>query len=187
MLRSPRTIWCGPMPPTLAGMACWATGNGSTQQSLALPEWAVETYTAHRNKTRRPRAAQLNKDMHKSRLGNITIDCQTDDLLSAAQFWSSALGYPLPSDLDASSGFIKLVTPPGDVQVIVQRVTHQSWAHLDIEADSIDSEILRLEGFSATVVSRKDGWVVMQAPSGHRFCVGSPYRAGFDQGANTWD
>lgn len=124
--------------------------------------------------------------MHRSRLGNITIDCQTDDLLSAAQFWSSALGCPLPDDLDASSGFIKLVTPPGDLQVIVQRVSHQSRAHLDIETDSIESEIARLERLGAAVVAHKDGWVVMQAPSGHRFCVGSPYRDGFDQSANTW-
>jgi hypothetical protein len=34
--------------------------------------------------------------MHKSRLGNIVIDCPADDLLSVAQFWSAALGYPLP-------------------------------------------------------------------------------------------
>ncbi len=125
--------------------------------------------------------------MHKSRLGNITIDCRTDDLLSAAGFWSAALGYPLPEDIDASSGFIKLVTPPGDMQVIIQRVNHPSRAHLDIETDSIDSEIARLERIGAAVVSRKEGWVVMEAPSGHRFCVGSPYRGGFDEGANTWD
>jgi hypothetical protein len=125
--------------------------------------------------------------MHKSRLGNIVIDCQTDDLLSAAQFWSSALGHPLPKDLDASSRFIQLVTPPGDVQVIIQRVDHEARAHLDIETDSIDSEVARFERLGATVVSRNDGWVVMRAPSGHRFCVGSPYRGGFEQNANTWD
>lgn len=124
--------------------------------------------------------------MHKSRLGNITIDCQTDDLLSAARFWSSALGYPLPEDIDAGSAFIKLATPPGEMQVIIQQVDHKSRAHLDIETDSIETEVGRLEQLGATVVSRKDGWVVMQAPSGHRFCVGSPYRDGFDQGANKW-
>ena len=59
-------------------------------------------------------------------------------------------------------------------------------AHLDIETDSIESEVARLEHLGATVVSRNDGWVVMQAPSGHRFCVGGPYRGGFEQGANTW-
>jgi hypothetical protein len=125
--------------------------------------------------------------MHRSRLGNIVIDCQTDDLLSDAQFWSAALGYPLPQDLDETGRFIQLVTPPGEVQVIIQRVRHEARAHLDIETDSIDLEVTRLERLGATVVSPNDGWVVMQAPTGHRFCVGSPYRGGFDQGANTWE
>jgi len=124
--------------------------------------------------------------MHKSRLGNIVIDCKTNDLLSEAQFWSSALGYPLPQDLDTASNFIQLVTPPGEVQIIIQRVSHKARAHLDIETDSIESEVARLEGLGAAVASRNDGWVVMQAPSGHRFCVGSPYRGGFEQGANVW-
>lgn len=124
--------------------------------------------------------------MHKSRLGNVVIDCQTDDLLSEARFWSATLGYPLPQNLDAASNFIQLVTPAGEVQVIIQRVRHEPRAHLDIETDSIDLEVARLERLGATVVSRNNGWVVMQAPSGHRFCVGSPYRGGFDQGANAW-
>ena len=125
--------------------------------------------------------------MHRSRLGNIVIDCQTDDLLSEAQFWSAALGYPLPQDPDATGRFIQLVTPANDVQVIIQRVRHKARAHVDIETDSIDSEVARLEQLGAAVVSRQNGWVVMQAPTGHRFCVGSPYRGGFDQGANIWE
>ena len=125
--------------------------------------------------------------MHRSRLGNIVIDCQTDDLLSEAKFWSAALGYPLPQDPDAAGRFIQLVTPAGDVQIIIQRVHHEARAHLDIETDSIDSEVARLERLGATVVSRNNGWVVMQAPTGHRFCVGSPYRGGFDRGANVWE
>ena len=124
--------------------------------------------------------------MHRSRLGNVVIDCQTDDLLSEARFWSAALGYPLPQELDVASNFIQLVTPAGDVQIVIQRVRHEARAHLDIETDSIDSEVARLERLGATVVSRKNGWVVMQAPTAHRFCVGSPYRGGFDQGANVW-
>ena len=125
--------------------------------------------------------------MHKSRLGNVVIDCETDDVLSAARFWSAALGCPLPEDPDTKSNFVQLVTPPGDVQIIVQRVDHESRAHLDIETDSIDSEVARLDRLGATVVARKEAWVVMQAPTGHRFCVGSPYRGGFPQEANVWE
>lgn len=124
--------------------------------------------------------------MHRSRLGNIVIDCRTNDLLAEASFWSVALGYPLPGDRDAASRFIQLVTPPGEVQIIIQRVDHEARAHLDIETDSIDLEVARLESLGAVVASRKDRWVVMQAPGGHRFCVGSPYREGFVQGANSW-
>lgn len=51
--------------------------------------------------------------------------------------------------------------------------------------DSIDLEVARLERLGAKIVSR-NGWVVIQAPSEHRFCVGSPYRSGFDQGAEKW-
>ena len=125
--------------------------------------------------------------MHRSRLGNIVIDCRTDDLLAEARFWSAALGCSLPRGIDVDSGYIQLVTPPGDVQVVIQRVGHEPRAHLDIETDAIDAEIARLEGLGAQVVTRKQAWVVMQAPSGHRFCVGSPYRGGFDQSANTWE
>ncbi|CAM3801049.1 VOC family protein [Ectopseudomonas alcaliphila] len=125
--------------------------------------------------------------MHRSRLGNIVIDCNTGDLLADARFWSQALGYPLPETIDGDSPFIQLLTPPGEVQVIIQRVGHEARAHLDIDTDSISDEVVRLEHLGATVVTRKDAWVVMQAPSGHRFCVGSPYRAGFDEHANHWN
>ena len=124
--------------------------------------------------------------MHKSRLGNVVLDCQTEDLLSEARFWSSALGYPLPEDPDTSSNFIQLATPPGEVQVIIQRVHHTARAHLDIETDSIAAEVARLKRLGATVVAEHSEWVVMQAPSGHRFCVAKPYRGGFEQGANSW-
>ena len=32
------------------------------------------------------------RQMHKSRLGTVIIDCQTDDLGREADFWSAALG-----------------------------------------------------------------------------------------------
>ena len=69
--------------------------------------------------------------MHRSRLAGFIIDCKTEDLERAAQFWSAALGYPLPEALDGGSKFIQLVTPPGDPQVIIQRVQHEPRAHLE--------------------------------------------------------
>ncbi len=31
--------------------------------------------------------------MHRSRIAGLSIDCKTDDLEAAADFWSAALGY----------------------------------------------------------------------------------------------
>lgn len=124
--------------------------------------------------------------MHKSRLGNIVIDCHTDDLLEEAEFWSAVLGYPVEQRPNLASNFVQLVTPPGDMRVMIQRVGHEARTHLDIETDSIEYEVARLEKLGATVVMRKDKWTVMEAPGGHRFCVGSPYRQGFEQGAHVW-
>ena len=33
--------------------------------------------------------------MHKSKLGGFIIDCQTQDLDHAAEFWGAALGMPV--------------------------------------------------------------------------------------------
>jgi len=35
--------------------------------------------------------------MHKSRLGTLIIDCQSDDLSEQAAFWSAALGAKIKS------------------------------------------------------------------------------------------
>ena len=36
--------------------------------------------------------------MHRSKLAGFIIDCDTDDLEAAADFWSAALGYPRKPD-----------------------------------------------------------------------------------------
>lgn len=125
--------------------------------------------------------------MHKSRLGNLVIDCHNDDLLQAARFWSDALGCPMPARIDPADSFLQLETKPGDVRVILQKVEHSPRVHLDIETDAIGEEIKRLEKLGAYVVARHAAWVVMEAPTGHRFCVGEPYREGFEQEANRWE
>ena len=37
--------------------------------------------------------------MHRSRLAGYIIDCQTDNLEEAADFWSAALGYKRQGDV----------------------------------------------------------------------------------------
>jgi hypothetical protein len=43
--------------------------------------------------------------------------------------------------------------------------------HLDIETDDQAAEVARLEKLGATRVRNGARWVVMQAPTGQRFCV----------------
>jgi predicted enzyme related to lactoylglutathione lyase len=127
------------------------------------------------------------RKMHKSRLGTIIIDCQTDQLDSAAAFWSGALGWApekLPDPDDAN--YRQLTTPPGEVAVLVQSVSHPSRVHIDIETDNIEAEVERLERLGARRVAQIKRWWVMEAPTGQRFCVVRPQRSGFELGANVW-
>ena len=79
-----------------------------------------------------------------------------------------------------------LVTPPDEPIVQVQRVAHESRVHIDIETDDIPAEEARLENLGAKVVDRLERWVVMQAPTGQRFCVVRLQRPGFPKNANSW-
>jgi predicted enzyme related to lactoylglutathione lyase len=126
--------------------------------------------------------------MHRSRLGGFIIDCQTDDLGEAARFWSGALGLPARKHTDpGDAGYVHLETAPNDLHTEVQKVDHPSRVHLDIETDDIDAEVARLEKLGAKRLQRIKGWVVMEAPTGHRFCVVRIQRSNFATEANRWD
>ncbi len=115
--------------------------------------------------------------MHKSCLGAIVIDCRTEDAQAASAFWSAALGYPARATDDPR--YVDLVTPEGQPAVIVQQVEHESRVHLDIETDDVDAEVARLEALGAKRVAQVKTWWVMEAPTGHRFCVIRPQREDF--------
>jgi hypothetical protein len=126
--------------------------------------------------------------MHHSRLCAVLIDCNTADVDEAARFWAAALGRPVDTGHPMSRGDYRMLeTPPDEVVVEIQRVTHESRAHLDIETDDIPAEVQRLERLGATVVNRLERWVVMQAPTGQRFCVVRVQRPGFPKNASRWD
>lgn len=110
---------------------------------------------------------------HRSRLAGFIIDCETDDLDAAADFWSRALGCSV-ADRDAGDGeaeYQMLGDTPGDLHIEVQKVSHPSRVHLDIEADDIDAEATRLERLGARRIGFVKRWWVMEAPTGQRFCV----------------
>ena len=106
--------------------------------------------------------------MHKSRLCSLGIDCHDADLAVAARFWSAALGRDVA---ETEGNYAMLADRAGQPIVFVQRVDHPSRVHLDIETDDVAAEVARLEGLGATRVKQIGTWWVMQAPTGHRFCV----------------
>lgn len=66
-------------------------------------------------------------------------------------------------------------------KVVVQKVTHESRVHLDVETDDIEAEVARLEKLGAKRVGDVKRWVVMEAPTGQRFCVVRPQRSDFQE------
>jgi hypothetical protein len=101
--------------------------------------------------------------MHKSRLGGIIIDCDTDDLQAATDFWAKALGAPAKRAADLSeSSYVKLSMPA-------------------------DEPYARLEKLGAQRIEAIEDWVVLEAPTGQRFCVVPVESADFAERANTWN
>jgi hypothetical protein len=121
--------------------------------------------------------------MHKSRLCTIVIDCENADLAAAALFWSRALGRPAKP---AEDSYMTLEDRQGQPLVDVQRVSHPSRVHLDIETDDIEAEVRRLEALGARRVEQIRTWWVMEAPTGQRFCVIRPQRGELGEDANVW-
>lgn len=123
---------------------------------------------------------------HRSRLGVIVIDCQGDALDPAMAFWSDALG--MPFHLDEDRRYAAAEGPEDQPRILLQRVGHPSRVHLDIETDDQPAEEARLAALGATLVEHHPkGWTIMQAPTGHRFCLVPPQRADFAENAPEYE
>ncbi|MBB5209196.1 VOC family protein [Chiayiivirga flava] len=127
---------------------------------------------------------------HRSRLAGFIIDCNTDSLDDAAAFWSAALGTSVADPNEGGDGkYAVLGDTPAALHIEVQRVDHPSRVHLDIETDDIDAEVTRLVALGAKEVSRPHNarWVVLEAPTGQRFCVIRMRNADAGPALNAWD
>jgi hypothetical protein len=121
---------------------------------------------------------------HRSRLAGFIIDCRTDDLEAAAGFWAAALGDGRRRKPQGK--YVKLDDQMG-LHVEVQKVGHESRVHLDIESDDVEAEVARLERLGARRVAKVRTWVVMEAPTGQRFCVIRAQTRDFEAEANSWE
>jgi len=126
--------------------------------------------------------------MHRSRLAGLIIDCETEDLDAAADFWGKALGAPPKTAANIEeSPYVELVMPKGEIDVEVQAVQHPSRVHIDIESDDIEAEADRLEALGAKKIANIKRWCVMEAPTGQRFCIVPVISADFEEKANKWE
>lgn len=119
------------------------------------------------------------------RLRDIVIDA--DQPAALARFWAAALdGYAvLPYDDAEIARLAGLgLTPETDTSVMIAgpgtRVCihlrpgprpKRNRVHLDIAADDVAAEVLRLVALGATEIRRGDGYVVLADPEGNNFCV----------------
>jgi predicted enzyme related to lactoylglutathione lyase len=141
--------------------------------------WVMQAPTGHRfcvvrwrEREMAPTPARTDGGGHRSALVALVIDCQVDDLAPALAFWSAALDRPIAdADQDGDGKYGELRTAPDEPFLLLQRVEHDPRVHLDIETDDLDAEVARLEALGATKVNFLKRWYVMQAPTGHRFCV----------------
>ena len=141
--------------------------------------WVMQAPTGHRFcvvrwREREPRAVptRATSVSHRSALVAFVLDCQVENLDAALSFWSAALNRPIAnSDQDGDGKYGELQTAADEPFLLLQRVEHQPRIHLDIETDDLQAEVARLENLGAHRVEFVKRWWVMQAPTGHRFCV----------------
>ncbi|MGX1098484.1 VOC family protein [Amorphus sp. MBR-141] len=122
---------------------------------------------------------------HRSGLEGFVIDCQTEDLAEAMAFWSAALG--ATAELDADGRYAHLAGAFGGLDLLIQAVDHAPRIHLDLKSDDIEAEVARLEALGARRIGPGANWIVMEAPTGHRFCIVGRDAAKIGDDATTWD
>jgi hypothetical protein len=123
---------------------------------------------------------------HKSRLCAFVIDCKTDDLAKAAEFWSKALGRPVQPPVDGFETYRELEADLDEPMLLLQKVSHESRIHMDIESTDLEAEAKRLEALGCKRVGFVRKWWVMESPTGQRFCIVNPQRGWNGDGGTEW-
>ncbi len=73
---------------------------------------------------------------HRSRLAGFIIDCKKGSLRESADFWSQALGLGVEDyDEEGLGIYAPMSDGPGGLHIEVQKVSHPSRVHVDIESD----------------------------------------------------
>ena len=87
---------------------------------------------------------------------------------------------------DEAALYKRLEDSQHGLDIEVQKVSHPSRVHLDIETDDIEAEVRRLETLGAKRIQAVQTWWVMEAPTGQRFCVVRAASKSFADLATEW-
>jgi hypothetical protein len=118
--------------------------------------------------------ASRNAKGHKSRLTALVIDVLPESYESCVAFWASALGARPPKVPRKKQRYTTLKNAADGLSVLIQRVEKDPGVHLDIETDSVESEVTRLEAGGARRKYKVKTWWVLEDPAGMAFCVVRP-------------
>ena len=115
------------------------------------------------------------------------IDCPPDGMEASVEFWGKALNMPPETGRDTSDPYVFLKGQAGGFFVVMQRVEDEARVHLDFETDDVEAEVRRLEALGARRKEQMGSFWIMEAPSGHVFCVVPPQSDDFPGDAHIWD
>ena len=124
---------------------------------------------------------------HRSRLCAIMIDCSPDNMDAGVDFWGKALNMPPSSAKSMSGPYVFLEGHAGGFFVVLQQIEDDARVHLDFETDDVEAEVRRLEKLGARRKEQMDSFWIMEAPSGHVFCVVPPQSDDFPADAQVWN
>jgi hypothetical protein len=121
---------------------------------------------------RRPRPSTW-PDGHSSLLDQVCIDIPSASYEVECAFWRDLTGWELRGSEE--SEFRSLRRPPDQpIRLLLQRLDEETGevrAHLDWAATERQAETDRHVSVGATIVDVRDGWTVLAAPAGRRYCV----------------
>lgn len=99
------------------------------------------------------------------------------------------MGRPALPKSDPDAPYTGLKTPEGrEPDIFVQAIgSPESRLHLDIETDDVEAEVRRLERLGARRQRHVQDYLwIMEAPSGHIFCVVPVQSTVWPDGATEW-
>jgi hypothetical protein len=101
---------------------------------------------------------------------HVFLDVRSDVSQASANFWSTALGWPLGDPWPEHPEFRSFEPPDGDAYVHQQIGDHGPRIHFDLEVPD-EAEVERLVALGASFAGEPQEWWPMISPGGLPFCL----------------